>query len=543
MRLSLRKKLIVLCVTLLGVFGISMYFFTNTQIVEPLIMSKLSADHALGYSLLNQRYPGDWAIKDGKLYKGDQLMNNESQLVDEIKNRSGALATIFQNNLRVATSVLKEDGSRAVGTAVAPEVESAVLRGGKEFVGQAMVVGKPFQTKYAPIKDKEGKTIGMFFVGISRHEVRSFNFMMMIFIAAVIAVGILVFVLTSTSIANKVQHLAERLRESAEEVSTASSQISSVSHSLAEGASQQAAGLEETSSSTEEMASMTKNNAQYAAEAKILMEETSRVVDEANRSMTELTNSMGEISVASEATAKIIKTIDEIAFQTNLLALNAAVEAARAGETGAGFAVVADEVRNLAMRAADAAKNTANLIENTVKRVKNGSEIAVKTNEAFVKVAQGTKKSGSLVGEIAAACQEQSQGIEQINKAMAEMDKVVQKNAAGAEGSASAAEEMNAQAEQMKTFVQELASVVSGSRNGNGMISRENPAQHEGSNGQKIMALNPLSPKGIRKITPRITKHEGTKLHHPPVGGEKEVRPEQVIPMEKVNKKGTPIKI
>ena len=184
----------------------------------------------------------------------------------------------------------------------------------------------------------------------------------------------------------------------------------------------------------------------------------------ATSSMGRLNNSMVEISKASEETSKIIKTIDEIAFQTNLLALNAAVEAARAGEAGAGFAVVADEVRNLAMRAAEAAKNTANLIEGTVKKVKDGTEIVEKTSAEFAKVSNSAGKMGELVGEIAAASREQAQGIEQINKAVSEMDKVVQRNASNAEESAAASEEMNAQAGQMKVFVGDLQSLVEGSR-------------------------------------------------------------------------------
>jgi methyl-accepting chemotaxis protein len=171
---------------------------------------------------------------------------------------------------------------------------------------------------------------------------------------------------------------------------------------------------------------------------------------------------MKEISIASEQTAKIIKTIDEIAFQTNLLALNAAVEAARAGEAGAGFAVVAGEVRNLAMRAAEAAKNTAGLLEGTVKKIQSGSNMVSKTNEDFGKVAAGSKKVGGLVGEIAAASREQAQGIEQINIAMAEMDRVVQQNASNAEESAKASEGMNVQAEQMKKFVDHLVVLVGG---------------------------------------------------------------------------------
>ena len=175
---------------------------------------------------------------------------------------------------------------------------------------------------------------------------------------------------------------------------------------------------------------------------------------------------MDEISKASEETSKIIKTIDEIAFQTNLLALNAAVEAARAGEAGSGFAVVADEVRNLAMRAADAAKNTADLIEGTVKRIQEGSNIVQRTSAEFSRVAASSTKMSELVGEIAAASSEQSQGIEQLNKAVSEMDKVVQRNASNAEESASASQEMNSQAAQMNGFVIDLVAIVGGSADG-----------------------------------------------------------------------------
>jgi methyl-accepting chemotaxis protein len=268
-----------------------------------------------------------------------------------------------------------------------------------------------------------------------------------------------------------ISRLIEDLSECSVQVASASSQVSSTSQSLADGGPQQAAALEETSASIEEMASMTKRNAENANQANSLMVDTGQVVDHATQSMTQLTESMKEISSASEETAKIVKTIDEIAFQTNLLALNAAVEAARAGEAGSGFAVVADEVRNLAMRAAEAAKSTSQLIEGTVQKIKKGSEIVSKATEDFASVATGAKKVGEIVAEISAASNEQAQGVDQINKAIAEINTVVQQNAANAEESASAAEVMNAQAEHMRAIVHELATVVGGNQNGNGLSS------------------------------------------------------------------------
>ncbi|MFH1675301.1 MAG: methyl-accepting chemotaxis protein [Pseudomonadota bacterium] len=203
--------------------------------------------------------------------------------------------------------------------------------------------------------------------------------------------------------------------------------------SVGSGASQQAAAVEETSASMEEMATMTKHNASNAQEANSLMTEVSQEIHQANDSMNTLTRAMEGLSEASNKTAKIIKTIDEIAFQTNLLALNAAVEAARAGEAGAGFAVVADEVRNLAMRAAEAADTTSELIEDTLKKIEDSGELVGRTSAAFEEVADRSKKAAALIKEIAAASQEQAQGIEQVNKSLVEMDKTTQENAAQSE--------------------------------------------------------------------------------------------------------------
>ncbi len=260
-----------------------------------------------------------------------------------------------------------------------------------------------------------------------------------------------------------IHRIVDGLNENAQQVASASDKVSLSSHLLADGASRQASEIEETSSFLEEMSSMTRRNADSADEARTMMADASRVVGKVNRHMDDMTHAINEIIKSSEETGKIIKTIDEIAFQTNLLALNAAVEAARAGEAGAGFAVVADEVRNLAMRAADAAKNTASLIENTIKAVQNGNELTMSTREAFKENIDISGKVAELVDEIAAASNEQAHGIEQINMAVDKMDDMVQQAASNAEESASSSEEMSAEANQMKGYVKDLIHVLLGS--------------------------------------------------------------------------------
>ncbi|HSW47307.1 MAG TPA: methyl-accepting chemotaxis protein [Phycisphaerae bacterium] len=277
-------------------------------------------------------------------------------------------------------------------------------------------------------------------------------------VAAAIVLGIFM----TRGITRPIRRIIESLSAGAEQTTSAAEQVSGASQSLAQGASEQAAAIEETSSSLEEMSSMTKQNAGNAQQAKVLMAEASQLVSRGQESMAGLTTAIGEIKKSADETAKIVKTIDEIAFQTNLLALNAAVEAARAGDAGKGFAVVAEEVRNLAQRAGEAARNTGALIEGSVKNTERGVIVAADTAKALEEITASTQKVGNLVAEIAAASNEQAQGIDQVATAVGQMDQVTQQNAANAEESASAAEELSAQSEQLKTIVGEMVTIVRG---------------------------------------------------------------------------------
>ncbi|MGE5609260.1 MAG: methyl-accepting chemotaxis protein [Bacillota bacterium] len=285
-------------------------------------------------------------------------------------------------------------------------------------------------------------------------------------LAIAILVSLVLAVVITRSITKPISRIADTLAVGSEQTSAAAVQVAGAGQSIAEGASEQAAALEETSSSLEEMSGMTKKNADTAQQASSLSAEAKKIADQGNEAMGKMLTAIQEIQKSAGETAKIIKVIDEIAFQTNLLALNAAVEAARAGEAGKGFAVVAEEVRNLAMRSAEAAKNTSTLIEESVSNAKNGVAIATEVGKVLAEITTSNTKVHSLVGEIAAASSEQAQGIQQVNTAVGQMDKVTQQNATNAEESASASEELAAQAEQTKALVNELIVLVNGAAAG-----------------------------------------------------------------------------
>jgi methyl-accepting chemotaxis protein len=262
-----------------------------------------------------------------------------------------------------------------------------------------------------------------------------------------------------------------QVTETVAQVTSASGEISGGAQSLAEGANEQASSLEEVSSSLEEMASMTKQNADNSNQAKILATEAHSAATDGDASMKRMAEAINQIKSSADNTAKIVKSIDDIAFQTNLLALNAAVEAARAGDAGKGFAVVAGEVRNLAMRSAEAAKNTADMIEESVRNANGGVKITEEVAKSLNQIVDRTQKVGGLIAEIAAASNEQAQGIEQVNTAMAQMNQVTQQNAANSEESASAAEELSSQATELANMVSAFTLSAGGARRNKGGLS------------------------------------------------------------------------
>ena len=274
--------------------------------------------------------------------------------------------------------------------------------------------------------------------------------------------GVAFGVVVIRSVSKKLRSLGQALGNGADQVTSAASQVSSSSQSLAQGASEQAASLEETSASLEEMSGMTNRNAENATKANELARQARQAADTGAGDMQAMSAAMNDIKMSSDDIAKIIKTIDEIAFQTNILALNAAVEAARAGEAGMGFAVVAEEVRSLAQRSAQAARETADKIEGAITKTGQGVQITEKVAKSLSEIVDKARQVDQLVAEVCTASREQSQGVHQITAAVTQMDKVVQSNAASAEESASAAEELNAQSHALREAVGELLGLVGG---------------------------------------------------------------------------------
>ena len=459
---------------------------------------KLESDLAMTKLVLDYKYPGDWQIINDKIYKGEVLLNNNFDLVDLIGELTGDTVTVFQGDTRVTTNVITDTGERATGTQVSDNVAKVTLIEKSQYVGEAEVVGVINQTVYEPIKDKDGTVIGILYVGVpntpydkmaSEFKTKTYIFGLVFIVAACLIgwyfsrrlcrniinikkaadrvaqgdlnvnidinsrdeIGALAWSLNNMT--NNLNEVMTNINSAAEQVSAGSRQVSDSSLTLSQGATEQASSIEELTSSIEQIFAQIKQNANNATEASELAEKTKLNAEKGNQQMADMLKSMEEINNASSNISKIIKVIDDIASQTNILSLNAAVEAARAGQHGKGFAVVAEEVRNLAARSADAAKETTNMIESSVKKVEDGSKLANETAVALSRIVEDVAEAAKLVNDIAIASNEQTMGINQINQGIMQVSEVVQNNTATAEEGASSSEELFTQADILKQQV------------------------------------------------------------------------------------------
>ncbi|MCX5877016.1 MAG: methyl-accepting chemotaxis protein [Deltaproteobacteria bacterium] len=495
-------------------FALSSATSTFTGLIETEMAIAVRANAAMTYLNKCRRFEKDFLINgDEKWIK--QQKDSFADLQDELDTLAAmakkAGKTKMVEDVQKTSALIETYQKNVELMFVAPEYERMSLL---PKIKEASHAAEPvLEELYKSVQDEANQgTVG------AKERAKFLGLLALVLGVIALASGAVLAFFLGKGISATLKQVCLTLNEGAEQVAAAAGEVSSSSQTLAEGASQQAAAVEETSASLEEVGAMVKQDADHARQADDLMKEANTVILSADESMKKLTVSMEEISAASAQTQKIVKTIDEIAFQTNLLALNAAVEAARAGEAGAGFAVVADEVRNLAMRAAEAAKNTSNLIEGTVQKVNTGSALVKETSESFNTAAESTTRIGTIISEIAGSASQQANAVTQVTKAIHEIDTVTQSNAAAAEESASASEELNAQAEMMKASVGNLLEMVRGA---------EGPVKTQQDTRRLRRPPTPMQ-STAKKIAAPARKALPPAANKAPAKGSK---PEDIIPM------------
>jgi methyl-accepting chemotaxis protein len=430
----------------------------------PIIINLLEADRDLHQALVAERtltlgrVTGDAGAK-----LRTEIAENHAQ-ADERIGKAAALAVTPEERRFVEAFEKDRETWRAGVAAIVREAEAGRFDSAVALsvgdVGQAFGVMREHVNKLEEVSERlasEARTR-------ADETFRSNRLVLALVTLAGLAIAAALAWSVSRWVAHRVGQNAERIGTSAEAVAHASTQIAASAQLLSSGAVQQAASLEETSASMEELGSMTRQNAEHTSVAASTMADTHRLVRDANDALAAMTESMSAIRTSSAQVGRILKTIDEIAFQTNILALNAAVEAARAGDAGLGFAVVADEVRALAQRAAQAAQDTAALVDQSVRSAAEGEERAVAVSRVIGSITESTTRVKTLIDDISASSRQQSQGLQQIATAMAEMERVTQATAASAEEGAASSEELRASAVAATQAVDDLVAFTGGRR-------------------------------------------------------------------------------
>ena len=409
-------------------------------------------------------------LKDGKVVgtiTAGMNISAKDDLVDAVQKSFGCDCSVFNGKERVSTTITK-GGARQKGTVIDDkEIEEKVLGGGQTLVKLIHLNGDTYIEALWPLYTPDNTISGMIGIrqelSVMQKTLGKIMFGVILFSLAGMVLAIITAFIVSGRISRRIEEQSATIEQSSNNILEAAKQVASASQSLANGVSSEAAALEETSSSIEELVSMTKRNSEHAEKAAALVGDAKSVADSGGSDTQAMSTAMQEINRSSADIAKIIKTIDEIAFQTNILALNAAVEAARAGEAGAGFAVVADEVRNLARRSADAAKETASQIDTAIAHTSKAVELSARVITCLQSLSDRVHNVDSIIAEVAAASKEQTMGLDQLSEAVSSIDKVTQESAASSEETAAAAKELDGSARSLSRTVTDLNAIVYGS--------------------------------------------------------------------------------